>query len=1100
MPDADPFATQRDVSGSVAAELAATGFDDAEEIGRGGFGAVYRCRQTSLDRVVAVKVLTADLDEDNRARFFREQRAAGRLTGHPNIVHVLHAAATDNGRPFIVMPYYPHGSLDARIRDDGPLELAEALRLGVKMAGALETAHRFGVLHRDVKPANVLFTDYDEPTLVDFGIAHITGGFVTGTGVVTGTPAFTAPEVIAGQPPSPAADVYGLGATLFTAITGHAAFERRSGEQLVAQFLRITAEPVPDPREHGIPDDVAAIIERAMSGDPLDRPSAAELGEQLQTSQLHHGFPVDEMALFAPPSTETGAIPPREKLPSARTPRRRRSDTSSASLRPGRIPVELTSFVDRRTELTEATNFLATSRLVTLTGIGGVGKTRLAVRVATDAQRDLTDGAVFVELGELRDESLLLGVVVGALGLSDRSGRPLLEILIDFLVPRQLLLVLDNCEQMVDAVAMLAESLLRACPGLRILATSREPLDLDGEAVLPIHPLAVPDPDRLPRGVSRNDAMALFVERAATAVAGFELTEENKVTVARICQHLDGLPLPIELATARLRAMSPEQVLQRLTDRFALLTRGSRSAPSRQQTLRMCIDWSYNLCTPAEQQVWAQLSVFSGSFELEAAQYVCGDQLPADELLDVVGFLVDKSILTRVESGTAIRFSMLDTLREYGLEKAQESGRYLELRRRHRELYERMAVDTKANWFSPRQLESIVRIRRELPNMRQALEFCVTDNPEAGIRIGAALARFWISQGWLSEARHWLELLLGRRTGEVTVDTAEAMFTVSHIALLQGDYSAAATFVGEARALVEHTTDALARAHIDFADGQLGLCIGNPEASRYLDKAIPVFAERGEPAVESFARTVLGLTHEARGDADTAIECYEHALAITEEHGESVYQSWVLWSLAVAVWRRGDSARAKRLYARALQHSRIVKERVNTSICLQGLAWIAAEENNLERAVVLMAAAERIGRSVGTSPVILPALLAYQDEFERRVRQDLSEQTYAAAQREGAALSFDAAIAYALGERATAPPEGAAGRKLTKREREVAELVADGLTNKEIAARLVISPRTAQGHVEHLLTKLEFTSRAQIAAWITASHNLPESRADTPSS
>ncbi len=222
--------------------------------------------------------------------------------------------------------------------------------------------------------------------------------------------------------------------------------------------------------------------------------------------------------------------------------------------------------------------------------------------------------------------------------------------LVEFLAPRDLLLVLDNCEQVVAAAAKLAEILLRACPQLRILATSREPLGIGGEAALLIPPLPVPDPDHLPKGLPRNDAVTLFVERGVAAVPGFELTEDNKVTIARICQRLDGLPLPIELAAARLRAMTPDQILQRLTDRYLLLTRGSRDAPSRQQTLRMCIDWSYDLCTPVEQRMWAQLSVFAGTFELEAAEQVCdGDDV--DDLLDTVTFLVDKSILTREESG-----------------------------------------------------------------------------------------------------------------------------------------------------------------------------------------------------------------------------------------------------------------------------------------------------------------------------------------------------------------------------------------------------------------------------------------------------------------
>ncbi|MRH93488.1 protein kinase [Nocardia sp. SYP-A9097] len=1091
MTDTDPSVTQRDVSGSVVAELAAAGFGDAAEIGRGGFGAVFRCMQASLDRIVAVKVLTVDLDEDNRARFFREQRAAGRLTGHPNIVHVLHAGATADGRPFTVMPYYRHGSLDARIRHNGPLELREALRLGVKIAGALETAHRLGVLHRDVKPANILFTDYDEPTLVDFGIAHIAGGFVTATGIVTGTPAFTAPEVVAGEPPGPAVDVYGLGATLFAAITGHAAFERRSSEQLVAQFVRIASEPVPDLRQHGISADVGAIIERAMCSDPGSRPSAVELGEQLQASQLHHGFPVDEMALNTSPDVEPGAAPPERGSLSTGSHERRPSKTSSGSSRPGRPPLEMTSFVDRRTELAEARNALSASRLVTLTGIGGVGKTRLAVRVATATQGEFSDGVAFVEMGESSDDSLLVGIVAGALGLPDRSARPLREVLVEFLADRKLLLVLDNCEQMVAAVAELAESLLRACPGLRILATSREPIGVDGEAVLPIHPLPVPDPDRLPRGLPRNAAMRLFAERAAVAVAGFEITEDNKVAIARICRRLDGLPLPIELATARLRTMSPEQILQRLTDRFALLTRGSRSAPPRQQTLRMCIDWSHDLCTPAEQRVWAQLSVFTGSFEFEAAQYVCDKDLAAEDLLDTVAFLVDKSILIREESGTAVRFRMLDTVRDYGHEKARQTGEYLELCRRHRDWYERLALDAKADWFGPRQLEWTTRLRREQPNLWQALEFCVSDNPEAGIRIAAAMSPFWVFQSSLSEGRRWLNRLLAHRGGQVTADQAAALYAACIMAAVQGDLPAVAVLVREGRVLVEQTTDPLTRAHIDFADGVLGLFSGNPSAARpHFEKAVQVYAERGDAVFQVNALTLLGLTHELRHDTDSAVECYEHALAISEERGETMYRSYALWSLAIVSFRQGNLARATQLLAEALQVSRTVNDRTNTSTCLQALAWIAAEEKDAKRAVVLTAAAEQIGRSVGTSSILFSDLLVHQEECERRTRQAMSEKTYAAAQREGAALGFDAAIAYALGEHVSPAPTDAAGRKLTKREREVAELIAEGLKNREIAARLFISPRTADGHVEHMLTKLGFTSRAQIAAWLAASQHM----------
>ncbi|MFE3054128.1 protein kinase [Nocardia sp. NPDC059239] len=1013
MSDVDPIPTQRDVSGSVVAELAMAGFDDAEEIGRGGFGVVYRCTQGSLDRVVAVKVLTADLDEDNRARFLREQRAAGRLTGHPNIVNVLEAGATDNGRPFIVMPYYPQGSLDARIRHHGPLPLQEALRLGVRMAGALEAAHRRGVLHRDVKPANILYNDYGDPALTDFGIAHIAGGFVTATGFLTGTPAFTAPEVVAGEPPSPATDIYGLGATLFAAVTGHAAFERRSGEQLVAQFLRITAEPAPDPREHGIPEDVSTIIECAMSSEPAGRPSAAELGEQLQASQFRHGFPVDEMGLATRSEAEHAAGRPKSSSAGHVS----HPHPPSGPGRIGGLPLELTSFVDRSAELIEAKNSLSTSRLVTLTGIGGVGKTRLAVRVAATVQRDFPDGVAFVELGDLRDASLLAGVVAGALGLGDRAARPVDEALVDFLAPRKLLLVLDNCEQLVDRVATLAESLLRRCAGLRILATSREPIGLGGEAVLPIPPLSIPDPDQLSSGLPRNDAMTLFAERGRAAVAGFELTEDNKVTVARICQRLDGLPLPIELATARLRAMSPEQILQRLTDRFALLTRGSRNAPSRQQTLRMCVDWSYDLCTPAEQQLWVRLSVFAGSFELDAAQYVCGDGLTAQDFLDTAAFLVDKSILTRQEADVAVRFRMLETVRAYGLEKARASGEYVELCRRHRDWYEKLALDAEDDWVSPRELEWITRFGRELPNLRQAMEFCVSDSPEIGTRIATTLFPFWHSHGSITEGRRWLDRFLACQSDQATVDRAAALCLGVYMAGMQGDIDAMAAPMRDGHALIDRTTDPLAHAHIDLADGLLHVFRGNPsDASPHLEKAAQVYAERDVLAFLLMALGVLGLTYLLLDDTEKSIECYERALAITETRGESGFRSYMLWAQAIVVWRQGDHARAIRQLGQALEAGRKVQDRLNATLCMQALAWIAADSNDAQRAVVLTAAAERLSQSVGSPPVLFPDLLVYQDECEQKVRQAMSERSFAAARRKGEGLSFDAAIDYALGE------------------------------------------------------------------------------------
>ncbi|WP_420752484.1 ATP-binding protein, partial [Rhodococcus sp. O3] len=768
---------------------------------------------------------------------------------------------------------------------------------------------------------------------------------------------------------------------------------------------------------------------------------------------------------------------------------RRRTTAAVTAGATGDLPLDLTSFVGRRQELTDARNLLAGSRLVTLTGIGGVGKTRLAVHVAAAVQRDYADGVRLVELGALHDGSLLLDAVATAVGLRDHSARPVRDALLEFLAPRQMLLVLDNCEHMVDASADLVELLLRRCPGVRILATSREPLGLGGEAVLRVPPLGVPDPERSLslRGLPRFDAVKLFVDRAAVAVPGFALTEENAAAVAGICHRLDGLPLPIELAAARLRALSPEQILERLTDRYALLTRGSRGAPTRQQTLRWCIDWSFELCTVTEQLVWGRMSVFAGSFDLDAAEHVCGEGLAVGELLDTLTSLVDKSILIREEAGSVVRFRMLETLRDYGVEKLEQSGEDLALRRRHRDRYEALASAARAEWVSVRQLDWIARLKRELPNLREALEFSLEDDPAAGLRIAGELYLFWASQGFYNEGRRWCERLIARQSGPPTVDWVEALFRATVMASVQGDLQAAAGFVEAGRRLIAQTDDPVMRALVDAADGSLALHSGDlPHAISHLEAALAHFGGRGEPTREIGMLYSLGLALGLSDRIPEAVACHERVLAMTEGHGDKMYRSLSLWALAVDVWRREEPDRAVRLLEESLNLARQVRyPRVVTS-CLEALAWITGGLGDFNRAAVLMGAAEGMARSIGSAAVIHSNLLAYHRESEQKARQRLGREAFAAAFGRGEQLGFDAAIAYALHEQPPAAPtrDTDTSVRLTKRERQVADLIGEGLTNQAIARRLVISPRTAQGHVEHILAKLGFTSRAQVAAWV----------------
>src|ERR1700739_1201566 len=380
----DSHSTQRDLVPEIAAELRDAGFEGVAEIGRGGFGVVYRCAQPLVDRTVAVKVLTADLEQENLNRFLREQQAMGRLSGHPHIVTILQVGTTTRGRPFIVMPYHAKNSLEALIRRHGPLDWSETLRIGVKLAGALDAAHRAGILHRDVKPGNILLTEYGEPELTDFGIARIAGGFQTATGVITGSPAFAAPEVLEGNKPTPASDVYSLGATLFCALTGHAAFERRSGERVVAQFLRITSQPIPDLREHGFPADVAAVIERAMARDPGARPAgAAAFGDELREVQRLLGPVVDEMARPVELGVErrTSPVAPAAVRRDTTTPT---PPTPTTKYRP---PVSTRSLVARN-RLLDVLRAGGRRRVVLIHAPSGFGKSTLAAQWREELARE----------------------------------------------------------------------------------------------------------------------------------------------------------------------------------------------------------------------------------------------------------------------------------------------------------------------------------------------------------------------------------------------------------------------------------------------------------------------------------------------------------------------------------------------------------------------------------------------------------------------------------------------------------------------------------------------------------------------------------------
>ncbi|GAA3045303.1 LuxR family transcriptional regulator [Pseudonocardia yunnanensis] len=772
----------------------------------------------------------------------------------------------------------------------------------------------------------------------------------------------------------------------------------------------------------------------------------------------------------------------------------------------GNLPIELTSFVGRHNELAEARRSLGSARLVTLTGIGGVGKTRLALRAAEKVRRGFPDGVWLVELGELSDASLLVDVVAATLGVRAPVGRPVEDALVDVLADTGCLLVLDNCEQIVEAVAALSERVLRRCRRVRILCTSREELRTDGEVVLRVPTLTVPGGagDAKLTDPSQSDAVALFVDRATAAVAGFTLTDGNAATVADICRRLDGLPLAIELAAARLRTLSPTQILERLADRFALLTLSGRGAPTRQQTLRLCMDWSHDLCTPAEQLVWSRLSYFAGTMDIDVIAAVCEDAVEAmcgretggpDELLDIVTSLVEKSILVREDSGSApVRFRMLETSREYGRERSRARGDEHDVHERLSRWYEDLAVAAQEQWIGPRQLEWIARLEREQSNFRYVLDYCALENPQRGLRMAAALFPFWNSRALFSEGRHWLDRLLAQADGEVSAEVTMALHADIVLTASQGDLDAADVLVARAREIAESSEDPTMPGLAALADGTVALFRAECErAQAHLENAVRVLRAGGAPEQPHLSALVmLAFSHELQSAGHRAIRCFEDALEISRAHGESVYRSYILWGMGVSLWRSGRREDARARFHDGLRFADDIGHPLVAASCLDALAWIATEEGDARRAAVLLGAADALSRRSESITTFLPALLVHHRDCEQSIQRTLGVRAYSAAYRRGVGLASSGDVTAALesttppapGPTASILPTDAADSPLTKRESEVAALIGRGLTNRAIAEKLVISQRTVHGHVEHILAKLNFSSRVQIAAWV----------------
>jgi predicted ATPase len=1013
-------------------------------LGRGGMGEVYLAEDTRLGRKVAIKLLPADSvsDERAKARLLREARAAAQLD-HPNICAV-HEVSEAQGLGFIVMQHVEGETLaDRMIRK--PLALDAALAVAVQVVAALTEAHRLGIVHSDIKPQNIMLSPRGPVKVLDFGLAQMTmplgsaaASLMTATGQIAGTVPYMSPEQLRGEELDARSDIFSFGSVFHEMITGRHPFSAASAADTISNIL--THEP---PSLHADSADAPAELQR------IARKCLEKDRERRYQTTRDLLIDLENASRQAPPSL------------AARVPQP--APAPAAAHKAANLPTSRTPLVGRDRERMAARSLLqrADVRLVTFTGPGGTGKTRLALQVAADLGPTFSGRIYFVALAAITDPALVAPTVAQAAGVREIGNRDPTEALKEALISTDgpLLLVLDNFEQVLDAAPFLTD-ILESCANVTILVTSRAVLHVYGEHDFEVPPLALP-PRTLQLSIAevqRSAAVALFVQRAAAVKPDFVLTPDNATVVAEICTKLDGLPLAIELAAARVRMLTPAAMLQRMQSRFELLIGGARDLPPRQRTLLATVEWSHGLLTEEEQKLFRRLSVFVNGCTLEAVEAVCN--APNDlnlDVLDAMESLVGKSLVQQTPDEES-RFTILETMREYGVQRLTASPDETVTRRAHaayclvlaEEGGGELAPDDRARWLA--------RCDLERDNFRAALEWATQKGEvDWGLRIGAALLAFWLARGQYTEGRERLGALLalaGRGGGKTRV---RALRAAGDLAMAQSDVSATRSLYEESLAISRESGDSagvasaltglayFARTQGDSSNARalfeecvrlaqelgddravawsmmnLGHQIlssdGDPDAAEAWHERARSIAERlNDRAALAMCLNHLGDVAKARGDLAGARATYERALAAFDSLGDRWAVALTLMDLGELMSDQGDHRLCHQMLAQALGVARELGYGVGIARVLEVFAHSAAKRAQAKRAVRLAGAAAAIRQTLG-------ATLQFSTAGETKRTRDLDRAHQAlgtagpAAEREGRSMSIENAIEYALSE------------------------------------------------------------------------------------
>jgi predicted ATPase/Tfp pilus assembly protein PilF len=911
-------------------------------LGAGSFGHVWLGTDDELERQVAIKVPLPERfrgPEDSQA-YLAEARTLATLD-HPHIVPVYDVGRADEGLIYVVSKFVSGQNLADRIRERR-LSHEESARTIATIAEALHHAHGKGLVHRDIKPANLLIEEAtDRPYVADFGLAIRQQDYL-GESQFAGTPAYASPEQARGdgQTLDGRSDIFSLGVVFYELLTGKRPFGGATVRELLAEV--ISRDPTP-PREldQTIPAELERICLHAIAKRTSDRYRTAEdLAADLRAWK--------------------------------------QQSLAVAKGIPQNLPAAISPLIGRTREVSDVRRFLADSRLVTLTGPGGIGKTRLGIEVARELLEEFPGGVFLVELAAIRDPGLVASAIAQVIDCHETAQHDVLKSVQEWFGDRRALVLLDNFEQVQEAAGTVA-GLLAACPGLKLVITSRAPLRISGEQEYPLPLLAWPDPARQPPLEKMTDysAVALFVQRAREASPTFQMDQANAGAVAEICARLEGLPLAIELAAAWSKVLPPFVLLERLQNRLKLLTARRTDAPQRQQTLRSAIAWSYDLLSPADQRLFLRLAVFSGGCTLDAAEAILPRESEQLDVLEGIASLVDKSLLRQGEltDGTA-RFSMLETVREFALSELSASDEHEPLRRSHAKFFVELAEELEPRLSGPDAARCLNRLTQEHANLRAVLEWSLAatssdasdeQRRELGLRLGGTLWRYWCSRGHLREAKNLLGELLSRAaTGREDGIAAKARYAAGCVAEDLGEFADAIALYEEARRQWESAGDVKGVSSAYIALGSVHASQGDYDAASNCHRqALALSRQASDQRGIAVALSNLGSVAWAQGDYAASRRCHEESLAIRRVAGDRMAIAVSLTSLGLLASRERDEETAKRLYAESLEILRTMQNRSGTAVCLNNLAEIACRSGELEEAQHLALEAAEIQQELG---------------------------------------------------------------------------------------------------------------------------------------